>query len=200
MSSLWGAPYASNNNKKSIDQQADELMKSPVDSTYVNNNLGPVQAYTGPQVDMGGNYVAPNMGVDPMSEEEPVDYSGESVETDPNVLAGNSMLGNAYEGESIDLSFDMNDPESVMQLQRNLGVTVDGMFGPETEKAYRAAMNKQRVEYGEDEYSYAPTKKINKNSFLSNALKNVSSGYDKLDKKLGGFLPFGKYRRGMVER
>lgn len=185
-------------NNKSIDQQAEELMKAPVDSTYV-SNAGPVQAYDGPQVDMGGNYVAPQMATESsMSQEE--DYSGESVETDPNVLAGNSMLGNAYEGESLDLSFDMNDPESVMQLQRNLGVTVDGMFGPETEKAYRAAMNKQRVEYGEDEYTYAPSGGVNKKSFLGNAFKNIGSGYDKLDKKLGGFLPFGKYRRGMVER
>jgi|9_EtaG_2_1085328.scaffolds.fasta_scaffold00723_5 hypothetical protein len=188
-------------NNKSVDQQAEELMSAPTDSTFVNTNLGPVQAYNGPQVDMGGNYQAPNMNVNPMDQQKgEIDYSGESVETDPNVLAGNSMLGNAYDGESLDLSFDMNDPESVKRLQMTLGVTADGMFGPETEKAYRAATNKQRVEYGEDPYNFAPAGGVNKGSFLGNAFQNIGSGYNKLDKKLGGFLPFGKFRRGMVER
>lgn len=50
--------------------------------------------------------------------------------------------------------FDMNDKESVKALQRRLGVKDDGMFGPQTEAAYRAAVaeedaaaNKEALKY-----------------------------------------------------
>ena len=49
---------------------------------------------------------------------------------------------------------DASDPRQVMELQRSLGITVDGIFGPQTEAAYRSAINRRRSQQGLDEYQY----------------------------------------------
>ena len=68
---------------------------------------------------------------------------------------GKGLLDFAQGGTgTMDLSFDMNDPESVKALQTKLGVTADGMFGPKTEAAYREAMNAQRMGQGLDAFTY----------------------------------------------
>jgi len=51
-------------------------------------------------------------------------------------------------------NFDVADPEQVRSLQQQMGVTVDGMFGPETEKAYRGFVNQKRTSSGQDAYTY----------------------------------------------
>ena len=51
-------------------------------------------------------------------------------------------------------NFDPSDENQVMDLQARLGVTVDGMFGPETEGAYRDMINSQRMSEGKDAYKY----------------------------------------------
>ena len=51
-------------------------------------------------------------------------------------------------------NFDMNNPASVKALQRRLGVEDDGMFGPKTEAAYRAAIDEERQLAGKESYRY----------------------------------------------
>ncbi len=51
-------------------------------------------------------------------------------------------------------NIDFEDADQVKRIQRALGVTEDGIFGEETERAYRAAINARRSELGADEYSY----------------------------------------------
>ena len=196
MSSLWGMPYGTNNNKKSIDQQAQDLMTEPSDSTYVAPPLA--QANLGP-LNFGDYMTTPFVEDDSMlglanTAANIYKQSQQNQNTNPPI---------DYSGESIDLSFDMNDPESVKQLQLNLGVTPDGMFGPKTEAAYRAAVNKQRVEYGDDPYVYnasgsAPQQAKPKGGGLMGMLGRA---YNFTDKNIfRGMLPGGKYGNEVVER
>ena len=90
--------------------------------------------------------------------------------------------------------FDMNDPESVMKVQRALGVKEDGMFGPKTEAAYRARVAEEEAAAGNDPLKYdyndqmAAERKANANTKLGGWLKNA---WYNVDKGLGGILPGG---------
>ena len=88
-------------------------------------------------------------------------------------------------------NFDMNDPESVKALQKRLGVTPDGMFGPKTEEAYRLAVDEERKAGGMDshEYDYNPQVQEAKFSPFGGLLRKAYSGMDK--KMFGGKLPGG---------
>ena len=91
-------------------------------------------------------------------------------------------------------NFDMNNPESVKELQKRLGVKVDGQFGPKTEAAYRAAVDAERQGAGQESYRYdyndaqARDRSANSKTKLGGFLKNA---YYNLDQKLGGKLPGG---------
>ena len=88
--------------------------------------------------------------------------------------------------------FNMDDPESVKNLQRRLGVKDDGIFGRKTEAAYRAAVEGERQAanpQGEAlDYDYNDA--INQGGGgLGGFLKNA---YYNLDKRVGGHLPGGQ--------
>ena len=69
-----------------------------------------------------------------------------------------------YGSNDIDTSnINFEDKNQVMNIQKALGVTVDGMFGPETEKAYRDYINKKRISQGKDAYGYGSEAPMNVN-------------------------------------
>ena len=51
-------------------------------------------------------------------------------------------------------NFDPSDMEQVLAMQKQLGVKEDGIFGPESEDAYRKMVGSQREAAGQDAYSY----------------------------------------------
>lgn len=91
--------------------------------------------------------------------------------------------------------FNMEDPESVMKVQRALGVKEDGMFGPKTEAAYRARVAEEDAQNPEQDvrkYDYndqmAAERKAGAGTKLGGWLKNA---WYNADKNLGGVLPGG---------
>ena len=111
------------------------------------------------------------------------DHSGA---TDAGASAGDQVPPSSI------TEFNMDDPESVMNLQKRLGVKADGMFGPKTEAAYRAAVEgeRQAADPEAEALDYDYNDAINQGGgglggFLKNAYYNV-------DKKLGGHLPGGQ--------
>tara|TARA_R110002167_G_scaffold85904_3_gene232753 strand:- start:7339 stop:8337 length:999 start_codon:yes stop_codon:yes gene_type:complete len=68
-------------------------------------------------------------------------------------------------------NFDPSDIEQVLAMQERLGVKVDGIFGPESEDAYRKMVGSQREAAGQDAYSYDS----NTDSGTSNSNPNKSS-------------------------
>ena len=63
--------------------------------------------------------------------------------------------GGAYGSQEIDTSnIDFGDKNQVMNIQKALGVTADGQFGPKTEEAYRGYINSKRESEGKDAYGY----------------------------------------------
>ena len=115
------------------------------------------------------------------------DYWADKEGMVPDFLTGGvptkQALGNMTGLGSI-TNFDMNDPESVKALQKRLGVTPDGMFGPKTEEAYRMAVDEERKASGEDSYKY------DYNPQKMDGL--LAKAYGAFDKKLfGGKLPGG---------
>ncbi|MBP02232.1 MAG: hypothetical protein CMM25_05445 [Rhodospirillaceae bacterium] len=85
-------------------------------------------------------------------------------------------------------NFDMNNPESVKALQERLGVKADGMFGPQTEAAYRKAIDGERQAAGKESYSYDYNEGGPAPKGLGGWLKNA---YSNIDEKVGGVLPGG---------
>ena len=88
--------------------------------------------------------------------------------------------------------FDMNDPESVKALQKRLGVTPDGMFGPKTEEAYRLAVNEERKLNDQEtlKYDYNPEVQGQKKfQPFGGLLRQAYSDFDK--KVMKGKLPGG---------
>jgi hypothetical protein len=53
--------------------------------------------------------------------------------------------------------FDVTNPADVAAVQKELGLVEDGIFGPETEKAYRNMVNMQRESKGLMGYTYGDT-------------------------------------------
>ena len=105
---------------------------------------------------------------------------GAVVDTVSNMLPNRSIT-----------NFDMNDKESVKALQERLGVTVDGMFGPETEKAYRLAVDAERKANDQEslKYDYNPQETAKKFSPFGGLFRNA---YQNLDKNVfKGNLPGG---------
>lgn len=83
---------------------------------------------------------------------------------------------NPYSGMQSDIdtgNINFEDKNQVMNIQKALGVTVDGVFGPETEEAYRDYINKKRISQGKDAYGYGTNTPINVNE----ENMNVSDGY-----------------------
>ncbi len=84
---------------------------------------------------------------------------------------------NPYSGNQNDIdtgNIDFNDKNQVMNIQKALGVTVDGMFGPQTEEAYRSYINNKRMNQGKDAYGYGSEAPMNVNE----ENKNVSNNYN----------------------
>lgn len=87
-------------------------------------------------------------------------------------------------------NIDPANTEQVKALQTKLGVTADGMFGPQTEAAWRKAVAGNQVERGADPIQYDYNQQILDNKGM------LGRAYGNLDKKLGGFLPGGWKRKG----
>ena len=51
-------------------------------------------------------------------------------------------------------NIDFSNTDQVKQIQKALGITADGVFGPQTEAAYQDYINKRRVASGKDAYGY----------------------------------------------
>jgi|9_EtaG_2_1085328.scaffolds.fasta_scaffold04013_3 hypothetical protein len=88
--------------------------------------------------------------------------------------------------------FDMNDPESVKALQEKLGVTADGMFGPETERAYRLAVDKERQANNQESLKYDYNEQVADEKKFKPFGGLFRNAYQNMDQKLfGGKLPGG---------
>ena len=88
--------------------------------------------------------------------------------------------------------FDMDDPESVKALQIKLGVTADGMFGPQTEKAYRMAVDAERQHAGQDSLKYDYNDQVQSEKKFQPFGGMLRKAYSKFDEKhMGGKLPGG---------
>ena len=137
-------------------------------------------------------------------------YYGASALGGPAGVAGAAALDYGYDGglgynddpgtggfgkQTSIREFNMDDPESVKNLQRELGVKDDGQFGPKTEAAYRARVAQEDGKNPEQDtrkYDYndqmAAERKQGANTKLGGWLKNA---WYNADKGLGGVLPGG---------
>ena len=95
---------------------------------------------------------------------------------------------------------DFEDKESIKELQGYLGVEQDGMFGPQTEQAWRQAVGKMDQSDEKEVLKYDFNKQAlndrvdNSKTGLGGLLKQ---GYTNVDKNVfGGWLPWG-HRRGL---
>tara|TARA_Y100000401_G_C8308887_1_gene218549 strand:+ start:232 stop:681 length:450 start_codon:yes stop_codon:yes gene_type:complete len=126
--------------------------------------------------------------------------SNKEVEAEPHNTYDNVwdwMSGNAAEPDPYagrDLSWwrqnlDPSNTEQVKALQTMLGVESDGMFGRNTEAAWRSAVAEQDSGAGKEPMKYDMNQQIlDKKGFLGKAYGNI-------DKKLGGMLPGGWKRK-----
>ena len=93
------------------------------------------------------------------------DESGEYIGLDETPSAGTgldkNLVGmpeawkysptkNALDTDNI----DFNNMDQVKAIQSAIGADVDGQWGPQTERLYRAAINERRGNMGLDQYSY----------------------------------------------
>ena len=66
-----------------------------------------------------------------------------------------SMFGKRDRVSDFDSSdFDVQDPNQVLKLQKELGVEEDGVYGPITQQAHRQLVDDQRRGQGFDAYTY----------------------------------------------
>lgn len=92
-------------------------------------------------------------------------------------------LGNMAANVGFDSkTFNVEDPEEVKKVQRMLGVKDDGIFGKQTEGAYRKFIADKHRIAGDDVYRYDENQAPG--GMLGNAWFNM-------DKALGGWLPGG---------
>tara|TARA_R110002110_G_scaffold26982_2_gene98711 strand:+ start:14718 stop:15323 length:606 start_codon:yes stop_codon:yes gene_type:complete len=138
---------------------------------------------------LDGMNVGPDMN--PIFNPVPENFLGSAGVEDQS--GGNDQNNNSGQSQQANFAglsnFDMDDPESVKALQTKLGVRADGMFGPKTEQAYRAAIDTERQAQGQESLRYdynegGPAAKTKVGGFLKNA-------YSNLDKSIGGILPGG---------
>ena len=133
---------------------------------------------------------SPGYQVPQNNNQTPQDWATMDKKAEPFTFLGpympNEEMGPKNALDDFDTSnLDPSDPEQVMELQRNLGITVDGMFGPKTEEAYRSAINSKRLSQGLDEYQYDTpgdsSQDSSQDSVLSrieDAGRNMASNYN----------------------
>lgn len=51
-------------------------------------------------------------------------------------------------------NINFNNKDQIMQIQKALGIEADGIFGPQTEAAYRDYINKRKSSLNQDQYTY----------------------------------------------
>tara|TARA_R110002020_G_scaffold475448_1_gene710108 strand:+ start:1073 stop:1759 length:687 start_codon:yes stop_codon:yes gene_type:complete len=74
------------------------------------------------------------------------------------------------------LDFDPSDPESVKGLQKKLGVTVDGKFGPQTEAALRSVQGQMPMNDPTSLLGFAAQDAIPGTGTATNLANSMSSG------------------------
>lgn len=139
-----------------------------------------------------------------------------SVFNQPGSRSYESMMNNKFQNDGTDLGpvdpysnlrqfrgeggIDFEDKESIKELQGYLGVEQDGMFGPQTEQAWRQAVGKMDQSDEKEVLKYDFNKQAlndrvdNSKTGLGGLLKQ---GYTNVDKNVfGGWLPWG-HRRGL---
>ena len=87
----------------------------------------------------------------------PVTNAYANNESDGSILAGTKNESNPGVSDVTGFdsaNFNVQDTNQVLELQKMLGLKEDGIFGPETEKAYRNMVNQQRTAAGQDAYIY----------------------------------------------
>lgn len=96
------------------------------------------------------------------------------------------------------LDFDPSDPESVKGLQRKLGVTVDGKFGPQTEAALRSVQGQMPMndptsllDFGVGNMGAGPSQES-----MDTGQSYMSEGGYGEPPQWGGDSPIGDYVRG----
>ena len=94
-------------------------------------------------------------------------------------------------------NIDFEDKESIKELQGYLGVDQDGMFGPQTEEAWRKAVAGMDVSDGKEALRYDWNQKMLDDRVQDSRFKLgglLKQAYTGLDEKIGGVLP-GGYRK-----
>ena len=90
-------------------------------------------------------------------EEQP---SGETNPRPDNLVGKNVNPTSGNVTDFMTSDFDPSDTNQVLQLQKSLGVTEDGQFGPKTEAAYRNMVNERRSAEGKEIYHYDDARRI----------------------------------------
>ena len=119
--------------------------KVPFDRTMKNRQGLPRQGLYPNYYDEGGNYIGLN--------ETPAAGTG----LKKNMFGMPEAWQYAPTGKSLDTSeIDFSNKDQVMAIQSAIGADVDGVWGPQTEKLYREAINQRRGQMGLESYSYEP--------------------------------------------
>jgi peptidoglycan hydrolase-like protein with peptidoglycan-binding domain len=96
-----------------------------------------------------------------------------SIDTGDTGINVNNPITGMSSGTIDTGNIDFSNKDQVMAIQNAIGVKADGIFGPETEKAYRNYINQKRMLQGKDAYGYG-TNNVNNTVDADNNLGPVN--------------------------
>ena len=97
-----------------------------------------------------------------------------SIDTGDTGINVNNPITGMPSGTIDTGNIDFSNKDQVMAIQNAIGVKADGIFGPETEKAYRNYINQKRMSQGKDAYGYG-TNNVNNTVDADNNLGPVNN-------------------------